>query len=321
MRSLNPDQLRTLTEVVALGNFSAAARRLNLTQPAVSLQIRELESRFGVQLIERRGRQAYATVPGQELVAHAERILSACETAEAGMRRFREGWMGRVSVSTTLTALTYQLPPILRTLRREHPGIELLVTNMPTRDSVDAVLQNAIDLALVTLPIKAASLRITPLRPEMLVAILPADTKDVPDAVTPDYAATHPLILEHARGAVHALVADWLGGRTPSQGAPMRIGTIEAVKQCVAAGLGLSIVPDVAVAAPTADYVVRPLRPAVPCTLALIEQHGKPDTPALRIVREALLTLWAPFETRGPKPNAAPRRTFSAGRPRARLGA
>ncbi len=58
MRSLNLDQLRTLIEVVELGNFSAAGRRLNLTQPAVSLQIRELEQRFNVKLIERRGRRA-----------------------------------------------------------------------------------------------------------------------------------------------------------------------------------------------------------------------------------------------------------------------
>ena len=65
MRSLNLDQLRALMEVVELGSFSAAARRLNLTQPAVSLQIRELERRFGVRLIERLGKQAHATVPGR----------------------------------------------------------------------------------------------------------------------------------------------------------------------------------------------------------------------------------------------------------------
>jgi len=58
MRSLNLDQLRALTEVAALGSFSAAARRLNLTQPAVSLQIRELEARWGLRLIERVGKSA-----------------------------------------------------------------------------------------------------------------------------------------------------------------------------------------------------------------------------------------------------------------------
>jgi DNA-binding transcriptional LysR family regulator len=295
MRSLNPDQLRTLIAVVTLGNFSAAGRRLNLTQPAVSLHIRELEQRFGVQLIERQGGRAAPTVPGRELVEQANIILSACDNAEANMRRFREGWLGRVHIATTLTALTYDLPPVLRKLRREHPGIELAVTNMPTRDSVDAVLQNTVDLALITLPIKASPLQVTPLRPQVLVAILPADMQDVPDVVTPEFAASQPIIHEHARGAVHALVMDWLGGNLPLQGPPMKIGTIEALKQCVAAGLGISIVPDVAVSRPTPEFLVRPLDPPVHCTLALIEQKGKTDTVALRLVREALLELRKPL--------------------------
>jgi len=61
MRSLNLDQLRALVEVVDLGSFSAAARRLNLTQPAVSLQIRELENRMAARLVDRLGKRAYAT--------------------------------------------------------------------------------------------------------------------------------------------------------------------------------------------------------------------------------------------------------------------
>jgi DNA-binding transcriptional LysR family regulator len=87
MRSLNLDQLRALLEVVELGNFSAAARRLNLTQPAISLQIRELERRFGVQLIERLGKQAHATVPGRALVEAAQRIFHECEHADAALSR------------------------------------------------------------------------------------------------------------------------------------------------------------------------------------------------------------------------------------------
>src|ERR1700730_17251457 len=100
MRSLNLDQLRALTEVAALGSFSAAARRLNLTQPAVSLQIRELESRWGLQLIARLGRKAGATAPGRELLEHARRIARECEAAESAMRRLRDGWLGRVHIGT-----------------------------------------------------------------------------------------------------------------------------------------------------------------------------------------------------------------------------
>jgi len=291
MRSLNLDQLRTFVEVVSRGNFSAAGRQLNLTQPAVSLHVRELEQRFGVRLVERVGRQAYATAPGRDLVEHARRIFRDSEEIESTMRRFREGWLGRVHIGTTLTALTYELPPILRKIRMEYPGIDLLVTNMPTRDSVENIIKNAIDIALVTLPVKEPRLRITPLRPEMLVAIIPADAKEIPEVITPAFAARQSLVLEHARGAVHALITQWLSGEMPLPSRPMLVGTVEAMKTVVSLGLGMSIVPDVAAAEPTPNFVIRPLKPAVPCTLGLIELRNKPNDRALDIVRTALLGL------------------------------
>ena len=291
MRSLSLDQLRTLTEVVARGSFSAAARQLNLTQPAVSLQIRELELRWGVRLIERFGKQAHATAPGRDLIEHAQRIFRECDAVEQTMRRFRDGWLGRVHIGTTLTALLYELPPILRELRRAHPGVDLVVTNMATRDTVERIIQNTIDIGLVTLPVKQAELRITPLRAETLLAILPAATRNIPDVVTPAYAARQPLVLEHDRGAVHGLVMQWLAKEMPLAHAPMHVGIIEAAKQAVASGLGMSFVPDVSVAEPSPDIVVRPLKPPVPSTLALVEHRNKPNEPALDIVRRALLEL------------------------------
>jgi DNA-binding transcriptional LysR family regulator len=297
MRSLSLDQLRTLSEVVAQGSFSAAARRLNLTQPAVSLQIRELELRWGVRLIERFGKQAHATMPGRDLIEHSRRILRECDAAELAMRRFRDGWLGRVHIGTTMTALMYALPPILRELRTAHPGIDIVVTNMATRDAVEKTIRNEIDFGLVTLPVKSAQLTITPLRPETLVAILPATTRNVPKEVTPEYAAQQPLVLEHERGAVHALVMQWLSKYLPLPREPMHLGIVEAAKQAVASGLGMSIVPDVSVAEPTPHFIVRPLNPPVPCTLALVEHRNKPNEPALEIVREALLGLRSTDET------------------------
>jgi len=129
----------------------------------------------------------------------------------------------------------------------------------------------------------------------MLIAILPADLNDVPDVVTPEYVATQPLVLEHERGAVHALAMQWLSSQLPLERATMHIGTIEAVKTLVASGMGMSIVPDLAVSAESSDIVVRPLRPRIPCTLGLIEQLTRPTNPALDIVREALLGLQVPF--------------------------
>src|SRR3954467_3669961 len=199
MRQLNLDHLRALIEVVKQGSFSAAARKLNLTQPAVSLQIRELEARWGVQLVERLGKQAHATAPGRDLIERAQMIFRECDAVEESMRHFRDGWLGRVHIGTTLTALMYELPPILRELRTAHPGIDIVVTNMATRDAVEKTIRNEIDFGLVTLPVKSAQLNITPLRPEALVAILPATMKNVPKEITPEYAAEQPLVLEHER--------------------------------------------------------------------------------------------------------------------------
>ncbi len=83
MRGLNLDQLRTFLAVVESGSFSAAARKLHLSQPAVSVQIRELERRFAVKLIERFGKQAHATPPGRDLVEAAGHIFKACDGADA----------------------------------------------------------------------------------------------------------------------------------------------------------------------------------------------------------------------------------------------
>ncbi len=291
MRSLNLDQLRTFVEVVSQGNFSAAGRQLNLTQPAVSLHVRELEQRFGVRLVERVGRRAYPTAPGRDLADHARRIFNDCEIVESMMRRFRESWLGRVRVGTGLSALIYMLPPVLRKIRVEYPGIDLLVTQLSTLDSIDSVMRNAIDIALVMLPIKERRLRITPLRAGELVAILPAGTKAIPEVVTPDYAARQLLILEHPRGAVQALIMRWLSGQMPLSNQPMLLGTVEAMKAVVSLGLGISIVPEVAVAQPIPNVVVRPLKPPISCTLALIERRDKPNDRALDIVRDALLEL------------------------------
>lgn len=278
--------------MIELASFTAAARRLNLSQSTVSVQIRELERRFGVRLVERMGKRAYPTPPGCELIKAAQGIFRECQSAEDAMRRFHDGWVGHVHIGTTHTAILYDLPPVLRYLRFHHPGIELHVTNMPTRDSVEQVIENKIDLALVTLPVEERHLQVTPLRLQMLVAIFPPGARDLPQEIAPEFVMRQPLLLEHARGAVHALVMQWLSsGRVPPPRAPMLLGSIEALKTAVAANLGMSIVPDVAVAGGKSGLVVRPLRPPVPCTLALIERRNKPNTPALEIVRNALLGL------------------------------
>jgi DNA-binding transcriptional LysR family regulator len=106
--------------------------------------------------------------------------------------------------------------------------------------------------------------------------------------ITPDFIAGHPLILEP--GAIQRLVLDWASASSALRRPTMVIGTVEAIKTLVVAGLGVSIVPEIAVAKPGRDLVVRPLSPPLGRTLALIQHRNKPDDTALKIVRDAILT-------------------------------
>ena len=289
MRSLNLDQLRALETVAELASFTGAARRLNLSQSAVSVQIRELEDRCGVRLIERLGKKAYATAAGREVIERARRISRETDAITASMRRFREGWIGRVHMGAALTALMYLLPPVLKKLRADHPGIDLFISNAPTTAMVDSVLQNEMDIGLVTLPVAESRLIVTPLHLELMVAILPASTPDIPEEVTPEYAAEQFLVLEF--GAVSTLIKDWLSVQTLAPQSAMIVSAIEAVKVVVSAGIGMSIVPAMSVVQRSDDIVVRPLNPPLTRTLALIQHRNKPDDLALQIVRETLMEL------------------------------
>jgi DNA-binding transcriptional LysR family regulator len=293
MRSVNPDHLRALTEVVAQGSFTRAAKRLNLAQPTISLQIRELETRLGVRLVDRLGKRAFATAAGRELIEHAQRIHQETDLLLAAMRRHRDGWLGRVRIGSSTTALIYHLPPVLQRLRREHPNIELVVTTGTTTGVVERILRNEIDLGIVSLPISERQLEIIPLKAEPLVAIFAARSRKLPARITPQFLLQHPLLLEFARAHVRALIIDWLsvGGTEPRPA--MELDNLEAVKRMVASGLGVSIVPSAAIAdsQDKSSLSARPLKPALARTLALVQRHDKSANAALGHVRAALMTL------------------------------
>jgi DNA-binding transcriptional LysR family regulator len=293
MRSLNLDQLRTLTDVVDAGSFTEAARRLHLTHPAVSLQVRELENRFGVPLIDRMGKRAYATAAGRELIDHGRRIMAEADRASARMRRHKDGRLGRVHIGTGVTALMYLLPPVLRRLRTDRPEIELLITTGTTDGIVEQMLANRIDLGLVTLPVDVRAFQLIPIRRDPLLAIFPASERNLPAAITASELAKRPLILESVRANHPRLTQNWMRAAGLEARPVMEIDNIEAIKSMVAAGLGASVIPGTAIRRrrEPRGIAVRPLKPPLVRTLALIQRRDKPNDPAIRIVREMLMTL------------------------------
>ncbi|NVO13579.1 MAG: LysR family transcriptional regulator [Rhodoplanes sp.] len=310
MKGLSLDQLRTFCDVAALGSFSAAAERAGLTQPAVSLQIRSLERRLGVRLIERVGRHAQPTPAGRDLLVHANRIGEEMASALAAVAPHRAGTVGRVRIGTGATACIYLLPPVLRALRRRMPGLEIIVQTGNTTDILDRLEANVLDVALATLPVAGRSVQVTPVYEDELVAVFPA-AEAAPARLTPAVLAERPLLLYEAGGNTRRVIDRWFAraGRTPKP--VMELGSVEAIKELIGAGLGWAVLPRLAVdnAEARRRIAIRPLAPRLVRSLAVVLRRDKRLERGLRAVVDALSAL---PESRG--------RDVAQGRPAAPRG-
>ena len=292
MRRLNLDQLRAVVKVVELGSFSAAARELHLTQPAVSLQVRELEERLGLALVERLGKRAYATAAGAELIAHAARIDREVDDAVDAMRRRREGGLSRVRLGTGGAILAQLLPGALNALRRDHPRIELVITTGTTDLVAAQVAENRLDLGLVTMPVADRTLDTAVVRTDPMVAVLPPSERKAPAPLSPAALARYPLMFDPHRPTMHVLAREWFRAAGIEPRVAMEVDHF-AVRNLVSAGLGASIVTVETVLGGlnTAPVVVRLLDPPLSRTLAVVSRKDKVQDEALLQVRAALMSI------------------------------
>jgi DNA-binding transcriptional LysR family regulator len=252
-------QLEAFREVVRQGSFTAAARALHMTQPAISQRIKELEDEVGARLLDRDGRGVRLTDPGKILLEAAEVALGA---AHESVRRVRESLAperGRLVLACGDTVALRLLPPVLHAFSAQHPQAEVAVRNHGSREILDLVLKREADLGIVTRPawldpaLWARTLLHDPLRLALppkhrLAGGMPGGGPGAPSPRTPDLAALDGeaavLLARHTetRGIVDRGIED--------AGVTLRVvlesGNLEVVKAYVADGLGLSFVPEMA---------------------------------------------------------------------------
>jgi DNA-binding transcriptional LysR family regulator len=291
---INPNHVRTLQHIVRLQSFSRAAEALHLSQPAVSHQMRQLEAALGVSLLERVGKRAFPTRAGQLLVDRAGRALEELEEAARSAQRHAGIVGGRVRIGTGATASIYLLPPILRRLHARYPELELIVVTGNTGDIAKGIVDNHLDVGLVTLPVSARPLAITPFCPDPLIAIAPPERSwRRRRPLTPAELAQHPLILYERGGATRSVIEEWFrrGGVAPR--VVMEFGNSEAIKKLVEAGLGLSVTPAITVRTEVKARSLAALRlsPPLERRLAIVRRKDKPVTRALELVLAALETF------------------------------
>jgi len=296
---INPNHVRTLHEIVRLQSFSRAAEALHLSQPTVSLHVRQLEEAFGLPLLERLGKRTEATQAGVLLLERGGRALDALEAAAGSVHALRGVVAGRVRVGTGATASIYLLPPILRRLRARYPEIEMVIVTGNTPEIAKAVAENALDVAVVTLPVRPQQLVVTPFYTDRLVAIAPPGWqwhgrrgrgRGGRRALTPADLASEPLILYERGGTIRQVIESWFKRGRVTPRIAMELGNGEAIKTLVSAGLGPSITSWVSVRAEVRAGILRvfQLSPPLVRRLGIIKRRDKPDNPALRTLLRAL---------------------------------
>ena len=291
MRQLNLDQVRSLIEVIACGSFTAAAHELNLTQPAVSLHVQELENRFKVTLVERVGRRVTPTPAGVEFAEIGRRLLDAVDDAHRVMRRYVDGFVGQVRIGMSMTVLIYLMPPVIRDLKRTVPSLELLIRTRFSENTLQGVRDNELDLGICTGPINDKSVDVTEIGSDQMVAIFPPDSAEVPAVITPAIVRQSPLILGNSRSAIRHLVEGWIGIGGPVPRPVLELDNVAGIKAVVTAGLGVSLVPRLSVQGDedAGHLIVRPLDPPIQRALLLIQRRDKTADAAIKHVRTALL--------------------------------
>lgn len=277
MTTLNLGYLATFRLVIQRGSFSAAADVLGISQPAVSLQIRQLEQFLQTRLVERTGRGIKATAAGQALLVHGERIEQAVDETLRSVSAFNHDVSGTITLGTGATACIHLLPPLLQQLRSDYPLLRVGVTTGNTLDIVRAIEENRLDMGLVTLPVSGRALDVMPVMDEEFVFIASQAQQAMFTDLRPDALHTLPLIAFESGSGTRALIDCWFEASGLTIAPAMQLGSIEAIKRMVRSGLGYSIVPKMAVEqkADREGLCVSSLSPVLQRQLAVVMRQDK----------------------------------------------
>lgn len=243
MKGVTFRQLRVFSEVARELSFVRAAQRLHLTPPAVTMQVKELESHVGLALLERQGRRISLTSAGEYFVLYARRLIATLKEADDAMARFKGLQTGTLAIGLVSTA-KYFIPHLLVQFRTEHPGIDFELRVTANREQLVALLQaSEVDLAIMGRAPKELATRAEPFAAHPFVFVCPpghpllADESHSVDALTP-----YPfLVRESGSGTRHAMQA-FFDERRFTPRSTMEVSSNETIKQAVMAGMGIAFV-------------------------------------------------------------------------------
>ena len=253
---MNLSDLRYLVAVADHRHFGRAAEACFVSQPTLSTQIKKLERELGVELFERHPRQVLLTAAGEQVLQHARRAVAEADSIREVARQTRDPETGSLRLGIFPTLGPYLLPHVVPALHRRFPQLELLLVEEKTEVLLQRLHDGVIDVAALALPVEGDHLHTEPLFDEQFVLAVPADhdlasTKRKVNLSV--IAGEQLLLLEEGHCLrAQALSVCHLNGASERRG--FRATSLETLRQMVASGGGITLLPELAVQPPVPAY-------------------------------------------------------------------
>ena len=237
-------RLKVFHTVARLLNFTKAADALHMTQPAVTFQIRQLEEHFNTRLFDRTHNRVSLTEAGQRVYSYADRIFELYDEMENTIREMTGDVSGVVTLGASTTIAEYMLPFLLGDFKSQNPEVNIRLKVSNTEGIVSMVENNVIDLGIVEASVNNKNLQVDECRMDQLVAIVP---KNHPLAslksITPQQLLPYPFICREEGSGTREVITEFLQEHMAGEDLKicLELGSPEAIKGAVEAGMGVSI--------------------------------------------------------------------------------
>jgi LysR family transcriptional regulator, low CO2-responsive transcriptional regulator len=235
-------QLQILEAIARHSSFTRAAEELNLTQPTVSQQMKQLTKLIGMPLVEQLGKKLYLTAAGKEVLAAANAITDRLQQLEGTLNDLQGLEKGRLSLATTTTA-KYFVPRLLGTFHKQHPAIELKLNITNQSEVLKRLARNEDDLYFTGRPPQDLDIELRPVLPNPLVVVaasnhpLAQETK----AISLKRIVEEPFIMRESGSGTRAIVEQFFAENRLDLNVVMEMSSNEAIKQGIVGDLGISV--------------------------------------------------------------------------------
>lgn len=290
MINLTLRQMRYFEALARLGHFGQAAEASAISQPALSMQIKDMEAALGVALFDRGPRGVQLTQFGADFAPRVREILRQVDELEDLARAARDRLMGRLRIGVIPTVAPYLLPRIIGDLMARYPGLDLHVRETLTPRLVSELTEGRLDAAIVALPVSEPALTEVALFSEtfVLVRALADANKPVPGREA--LREMRLLLLEEGHCfRDQALSFCAMGANQPRE--LLDGSSLSTLVQMVGAGIGVTLIPQMAVAVETRSAAVSVTHFAAPepeRTIGMVWRRSSPLGPALREIAEVV---------------------------------